>query len=141
MGRNDYPVERRKRYTIESRLRFVIRLKRGSVRYGEGTSVNISSTGLAFRSSMKVIAGNYVVVSMDWPLVSDEGAPIYLLLSGPVVWVRDDLVGVLVTRYEFVRDGSAEVPPESMPGRYVTVGHSMLSTRGNVRRPKKNGVN
>jgi hypothetical protein len=74
--------------------------------------------------------GNYVVVSVDWPVRSETDVPILLLLSGPVIWSKGDVVGVLVSRYDFETSGHSEAVQQSIPGRYVTASRAIVSTRG-----------
>jgi PilZ domain len=89
------------RYPIKLAVSFLIRTGKFASDAGRGTSVNISSAGMLFRSSKKLTAGDTVTVALEWPPPPD-GRPLMLLMHGHVVWIRDSHVGMRASHYGFL---------------------------------------
>lgn len=91
------------RYPVKLAVRFLIRSGKLVSFSGEGTSVNISSTGMLFRSSKHLNGGDTVVAAVEWP-VSDQSKPLMLLFHGHVVWIKGSQVGMSVSHYGFLSE-------------------------------------
>jgi hypothetical protein len=103
-------TERRtkQRYPIALRVSFVAVPSRSSgakisqVLRGAGETTNISSSGILFRSGIKVPAGSSIRLEVDWPARSDErSGPVSLIGSGRVIRSRQSQVAVRVGHYDF----------------------------------------
>jgi PilZ domain len=106
-GRN--PREERRthaRYPVKLALRFLIRSGKFVSVCGEGTSINISSTGMLFRTSKRLNRGETVIAAVEWPRTTD-GKPTVLLFHGHVVWIKGSKVGISISHYGFL---SEEIP-------------------------------
>jgi hypothetical protein len=97
----------RKRYSIHRKVSYSIPKGGVEASSGEGTTLNISSTGVLFRSTATLKPGSYVVLYMDWPVCAEDGTPLVLVVTGPVVWSEGDMVGMCISRYGFA-PGSKE---------------------------------
>lgn len=99
--KDEHPQERRAhpRYPVKLALRFLIRAGRVMSVCGEGTSVNISSTGMLFRSSKRLNQAEKIISAVQWP--SSEGKPLFLLFHGHVVWMKGSLIGMSISHYGF----------------------------------------
>jgi hypothetical protein len=105
-------AERREkqRYPIPLRLRFVAVAsstggsRTGQVLQGGGETTNISSSGILFRSGIKVPAGSSIRLEVDWPFRSnDQSGPVSLIGSGRVIRSRQSQVAVRIGHYDFAR--------------------------------------
>ena len=89
------------RYPVKLALRFLIRTEKVLSISGEGTSLNISSTGMLFRCSERLTSGDTVTAALEWPQPAD-GKPMILLVHGHVVWIKSAQVGLSVSHYGFL---------------------------------------
>jgi len=89
------------RYPVKLALRFLIRTKKVLSISGEGTTLNISSTGMLFRCSEHLTSGDTVTAALEWPPTAD-GKPMILLVHGHVVWIKGGQVGLRVSHYGFL---------------------------------------
>lgn len=95
------------RYPVKLPVRFLIRSGNVTSISGEGTTVNISSTGMLFRSSKPLPDAERVIAAVQWP-AAPGGKPVALLFYGSVVWHRGSRIGMHVSHYGFL--------PEEIPG-------------------------
>jgi hypothetical protein len=93
------------RYPMKLAVRFLIRSGKLLSFSGEGTSINISSAGMLFRSSKHLTGGDTVVAALEWP-VSDQSKPMMLLFHGHVVWMKGSQVGMSVSHYGFLSEAA-----------------------------------
>ena len=91
------------RYPVKLALRFLIRSGKFVSLSGEGTSINISSNGILFRSSKRLPDGEKVTAALQWPPTVD-GKPVILLIHGQVVWIKGLQIGVSVSHYGFLSE-------------------------------------
>jgi hypothetical protein len=123
------------RYPVKLDLRFLIRPGKVVTTSGEGTSVDISSTGIQFRTPKRLNGGEKVIAAIQWPLTA-EGKPLTLLIYGNVVWTKGALVGMSVSHYGFLSHGAVpeleNLQDLPMP-RYLTPTRSSPSGYANLR--------
>ena len=91
---------RNKRYAIGFQLRFTLRGRTVDFS-GRGTAINMSSTGLLFRSETTVLTGEAIAAVIDWPR-NAEGGTQGLLLHGRVIWCQTSLVAICFSRHAFI---------------------------------------
>ncbi len=89
---------RNKRYALGFPLQFTLR-GRAVDRSGTGTAINMSSTGLLFRSETAVLRGDPISALIDWPRTAGRQR---LLLQGHVIWSQTPLVAISFSRHIFV---------------------------------------
>ncbi len=96
-------VERRAkaRYSIELEVSFHSSGKR-PLAEGLGSTVNISSTGLLIRSAEhRVLPGDSLKISIDWPWMLDQVTPLRLVAIGSVVRTQPQAFALKLKRYQF----------------------------------------
>jgi hypothetical protein len=96
----------RNRYPIARQLTFTVWAGKAPVLSGAGTSINVSSTGMLFRSTGRLRPAEYVTAAVDWPLLSGDGERLVLVVSGPVVRTHGSRMAMSISRHELVRDAS-----------------------------------
>ena len=90
----------RRRYPVELDLHFLTRAGNSVSITGEGTSVNISSSGMLFHSPKHLESGERVIAAIRWPPV--EGRRPVLLVEGTVIWAKGLRVGMTLSHYRFL---------------------------------------
>ena len=129
------------RYPVKLALRFLIRTKKVLSLSGEGTTLNISSTGMLFRCSEHPTSGDTVTAALEWPSTAD-GKPMILLVHGHVVWIKGAKVGLRVSHYGFLAqnipaaDDLESLNKLALP-RHLTPTKAIASVYPSVRQWKK----
>jgi hypothetical protein len=67
---------------------------------GTGETANISSSGILFRSTIKIPIGSSIRLEVDWPLL-DDGRKVCLIAAGQVIRSRQPHVAMRVGHYDF----------------------------------------
>jgi len=106
-------VERRakQRFPLDLALRFTVSKGYGKQVQGSGVVVNISSSGLAFRTEAELTTGLPIEASMEWPVVLNGDCVLRVILEGHVVRAETGLAVMTVARYEFRTGGRLGIPP------------------------------
>jgi hypothetical protein len=71
---------------------------------GNGQLINISSSGLLFRSDHKMVRGDLIEAVVDWPLTSPDGSPLLLMVGGYVLRTKALSAAVLLERKDIVAE-------------------------------------
>lgn len=110
--KQDENVDRRikRRFSIEQGLRY--RLLYGSrvAESGTGRTVNISSSGVWFKTEAILGTGLPVELSMSWPARLNDVCPMKLMIYGCVVRSDQEGAALAIERYEFRTQSTAAVP-------------------------------
>ncbi len=89
------------RFPIDSGLEYRI-LRQGRVlESGQGRTLNISSSGVLFKSEARLMPGAIVELSIAWPARLYDNAPIQLHVRGKAVRVSGDAAAVRIVSYDF----------------------------------------
>jgi hypothetical protein len=106
-------LERRKRQRFPMSLG--IKFSSGNRRIrtdGQGEVVNISSTGVAFRTPVALTPGTSIQASMNWPVTLNGDCILRVSMEGRVVRTTEDGLAVMsVERYEFRTGGRLSAAP------------------------------
>jgi hypothetical protein len=97
----------RQRYPAELPLEFKIWKDGLPVNTGTGTTVNMSSGGIAFETSAILSPGEYLELSIGWPVKLNAVCPLKLVASGRVVRSEANLTVIKMERYEFRTQSAA----------------------------------
>ena len=96
-------LERRltRRYELHLPVHFRISQKGVAGRWGTGTTREMSTTGLSFRTRKPLPVGSHVEMIVDWPAKYGEEQPIDLQLTGFIVRSDGSRTAVRVTSRRF----------------------------------------
>jgi len=94
------------RYPVRFPVRYLIRSGKLASVSGEGTTINISSTGMLFRSTKRLGHAERVVATVEWPSTAD-GKPVILLFHGHVVWMKGSQIAMNISHYGFLPEESS----------------------------------
>lgn len=97
------------RFPIERELRYRVLGKRGSEETGEGTTINISSSGVLFTTPHLLVPGRRMEVSISWPAQLNNKCALRLVARGRLVWFEEGKAALEIQQYEF-RTQSAGQP-------------------------------
>ena len=91
----------RRRYPIALPVQFNVVKNYSVVHSGTGTTINISSGGIAIETMEVLKPRSYVELSIGWPVKLNQTCPLKLVASGRVL--RSDSVSTVIQleRYEF----------------------------------------
>ena len=71
------------------------------VETGFGRSIDLSCSGLSFTTDRPLSPGRRLVVSIDWPVPHEAGAPLQLIVFGSVVRNSEGAAAIRIYRHEF----------------------------------------
>jgi hypothetical protein len=77
---------------------------------GRGEVVNISSSGVAFRTEAALLPGLRIEASMEWPVALNGDCVLRVTMEGRVLRVENGLSVMSVARYEFRTGGRLGAP-------------------------------
>ena len=101
---------RDKRYVLELDVRWKLIRRRRLLESGEGRTVDLSSGGILFDAGRPLPAGLNVELSVTWPVMLHNVAPLQLLVTGKIV--RSDGRRTAVLKADRVE--KTEPPAETM---------------------------
>ena len=91
----------KRRYPIELAVQYKIMKNYLVMGTGSGTSLDLSSGGIAFTSSAPLKIGSYLELSVSWPVMLNQSCPLKLVAFGRVVRSDQNCTAVSLDRYEF----------------------------------------
>jgi len=89
------------RYPIEREVRYRIMDKRGGEEAGEGTTVNISSSGVLLTSAHLLVPGKRMELAISWPVQLNNQVALRLVARGRVVRFENGRAAIEIQQYEF----------------------------------------
>jgi len=89
------------RFPLQRELRYKLLQDTKAVASGTGTTVNISSGGVAFIADQDVRVGGYVELSISWPVLLDDSCPVRLVCYGRVLRCAKGHCACTIDKYEF----------------------------------------
>lgn len=103
------------RFKIRRELRYRLLREGEVIEAGTGFTVDIGSGGVAFRSGRAFRVGEYVELSISWPVLLAESCPMQLSVLGKVLRTDGQRSVCSVDKYEFRTQArlSRNVPPVS----------------------------
>jgi hypothetical protein len=125
------------RFAIARELRFKVLDSERPTTTGIGTTVNISSGGVAFETITKLIPGTLVEISISWPVLLDDTCLMRLVVLGRVVRTRRQIVACTVDKYEFRTQARV---PQVAARRPVDPAERRWSVSGSTQMPEKAAV-
>jgi len=106
-------VERRtkQRFPIQLDLLYRVYQGRRVAKLEAGRSIDISSTGIVFRSDQDVATGTRVEVSTSWPALLHGTCALRWVVFGSVVRSQGGVTACSIDRYEFKTQGRSVPSP------------------------------
>lgn len=98
-GGNDRRIKFR--FEIRRDLRYKVLGGGKGPQAGEGSTLNISSGGVAFHADKHLEPGSFVELSISWPALLDGVCAMRLCIFGRVLRARGHRAACTVDRYEF----------------------------------------
>ena len=92
---------RKKRYPMNLQVEYKVVKNYLVVGNGTGTSVDMSSNGIAFTTDQMLKVGSYLELSANWPVLLDGACPLKLVVFGKVVRSDERMTALRVDRHEF----------------------------------------
>jgi c-di-GMP-binding flagellar brake protein YcgR len=96
-----------RRYSIQLDLRWKLIRRKRVLETGTGRTVDLSSGGIMFDAGRSLPAGLNVELSVSWPVMLHNTAPMQLVIAGRIVRSERHLVAVLMNLHEFRTMGTA----------------------------------
>jgi len=97
---------RDKRYELELELRWKLIRRRRVLESGEGRTVDLSSGGILFDSGRPLPAGLNVELSLSWPVMLHNVAPLQLVVYGKIVRSAGRRTAIRMVQHEFRTAGA-----------------------------------
>jgi hypothetical protein len=91
----------RTRFRLTLELRYAVTRLRAPVEACSGLTIDLSSSGLNFIADRRMLAGQELDVSIDWPVLLDGGVRLQLNILGVVVRTNGTATALQIRRHEF----------------------------------------
>ncbi len=96
----------RRRYPLSLPVQFKIMKNCVVVGTGDGTSLDLSSSGIAFSTASPPRIGSYLELSISWPVLLNGSCPLKLVATGRVVRSGHDCTAIAMDRHVFRTQGA-----------------------------------
>ena len=90
----------KKRFALELIVTYRI-VERGLAKTGNGKTINVSSSGVAFVTNDHLNVGDAIQLAISWPVLLNHKCALKLIIDGIVVRSGAGFAAVAGTRYEF----------------------------------------
>jgi hypothetical protein len=94
-----------RRYSICLDVQWKIVHRRRVVESGTGRTRDLSSHGILFDAGRRLTSGRYMELSIAWPVLLHDKAPLKLVASGRVVRSDETCTAIRMTRHDFFTAG------------------------------------
>ena len=91
----------KRRYPIALPVQYKIMKNYLVIGTGSGSSIDLSSGGIAFAASEPLRVGSYLELSISWPVLLNHSCPLQLVAAGRVVRSDAGCTAMRLDRYEF----------------------------------------
>ena len=95
-----------RRYGIELQLRWKLIRRRRVLDNGQGRTIDLSSGGLLFDAGRALPVGLNVEMSILWPVLLQDVAPLQLLVFGRIVRSENGRTALRMVQHEFRTTGA-----------------------------------
>src|ERR1039457_5377873 len=97
------PVERRakKRFVMEREIRYRVLEQDKIIAVGNGKTLNLSSSGVAFVTENELPPGAFIELSIAWPALLENRCPLQLIGFGRVLRTSGPPCPSTLEKYEF----------------------------------------
>jgi hypothetical protein len=128
---------RDRRYEIVLDTQWKLIRRRKVLDGGSGRTVDVSSGGVLIETGRPLPVGLNLEVSIAWPVLLHNAAPLQLVVAGRIVRSQGNLVAIRTVQHEFRTAGAsgkqgAALPPEARtPLAFVNKTRQAVSPRPN----------
>ena len=98
------------RFPIERAVMFKLLGRNASSEAGKGETINMSSTGVLFRTESDLTPGRRIELSISWPAHLNDTCPLKLVAKGRIVRSEAGHAALEIQQYEFRTLGSSGFP-------------------------------
>jgi hypothetical protein len=89
------------RFPMQRDLRYKLLKDGATVESGAGETVDMGSGGVGFSIGRELPAGNFIELSISWPVLLEENCPMRLIVFGRVVRSDNGKSACTIDKYEF----------------------------------------
>ncbi len=90
-----------RRYDISLDVRWKLIRRRRVLDSGTGITIDVSSGGLLLETDRELPSGLNIELSISWPVLLHNVAPLQLVVAGRVVRTAGQRIGIRMTQHEF----------------------------------------
>jgi len=90
-----------RRYDLRLTVRWKLVRGKRILETGKGTTLDLSSSGVLFETDRQLPSGGNIELSICWPVLLHNVAPLQLVISGRVVRVAGSRTAIRMTQHEF----------------------------------------
>ncbi|MGA2195021.1 MAG: hypothetical protein ABSH40_07095 [Bryobacteraceae bacterium] len=90
-----------RRYDLKLELRWKLIRRQRLLDSGSGASVNLSSGGILFDAGRPLPPGLNVELSISWPVLLHNSAPLQLIVSGRIMRAFGNCAAIQMAQHEF----------------------------------------
>lgn len=109
-----------RRYLIQLDLRWKLIRRKRVLDAGVGRTIDLSSGGMCIETERPLHAGLNVELSIAWPVLLHNTAPLQLVVSGKILRVNGNRSAILMMQHEFrTAATTANGRPKTVPATLV----------------------
>ena len=90
-----------RRYALRLAVKWKLIRRRRVLDSGVGQTIDLSSGGILFDAGREMPQGLNIELSITWPVMLHQIAPLQLVAAGRIVRADSQLVAILMTTHEF----------------------------------------
>jgi hypothetical protein len=120
-----------RRYTLTLDLRWRLVRRRKVLDSGSGRTLDLSSSGLCFEAGRPLPVGLNVELSISWPALLHNVAPMQLAVAGKIVRAEGPRTAIRMVQHEFRTAGNAVA--EQSPGKMHAIAIAVSSAPARLR--------
>src|SRR5215471_13604117 len=113
----------KRRYAIELPVQYKIVKNYLVLGTGTGSSIDLSSGGIAFTTDAPLRVGSYLELSISWPVLLNQSCALKLMAFGRVVRSDETRTAISLDRYEFRTSGTKTFQPAQIQQSLAAVIH------------------
>jgi hypothetical protein len=110
----------KRRYPIELPVQYKIVKNCLVLGTGAGSSIDLSSGGIAFTSDTPLRIGSYLELAISWPVLLNQSCAMKLVAFGRVVRSGGNRTAISLHRYEFRTSGAKSFQPFQVQQQSLT---------------------
>ena len=116
-----------RRYDIALNVRWKLIRRRRVLDSGTGKTIDVSSGGLLLETDRELPSGLNIELSISWPVLLHNVAPLQLVVAGRVVRTTGQRIGIRMTQHEF---RTMSIPAERRNELAVVPRNGVMSANG-----------